>query len=208
MVRVVATVHQFYQAQADHVAGTQGPTSRLSKMGQTSRCLLTAKMLSGPMRGLLERSGRANYFLKKQHDVSCFDHSGIRMREQRSPQTSSRVCNRTARFIRRERQRFFPKMTNIAQTLHRGRCMMMKIRSRRWTRSPVMRHQETYSKHSVDLGRAFSDIIRCADCDQHRPMRSRSCLRSALPWQRYLFFANVRIAARKKPSLRQARRWN
>ena len=37
-----------------------------------------------------------------------------------------------------------------------------------------MRHQETYSKHSVDLGRAFSDIIRCADCDQHRPMRIKA----------------------------------
>jgi hypothetical protein len=37
-----------------------------------------------------------------------------------------------------------------------------------------MRYQEIYSKHSADLGRAFSNIIRCADCDQHRPMRIKA----------------------------------
>lgn len=37
-----------------------------------------------------------------------------------------------------------------------------------------MRHQEMYSKHSVDVGRAFSNMIHCADCAQHRPMRIKA----------------------------------
>jgi len=37
-----------------------------------------------------------------------------------------------------------------------------------------MRHQENYLKHSADLGRAFSNIICCADCGQRRPMKIKA----------------------------------
>ena len=50
-----------------------------------------------------------------------------------------------------------------------------------------MRHQEINSKHSVDLGKAFSTAFRCPDCDQHWPMRIKAVYASLYRGKDILF---------------------
>jgi len=140
------------------------------------------------MRIRTERSGRANYFLKNQiYRVSCFDHYEMQIGATINlPNLDAPFANGRRVFLSGRRGLFpvidarfrqgdlFSELFNIAQKEHGGACILIKSAPGVVRGAFVMRHQEIHSKHSVDLGRAFSKLIRCADCDQHRPMRIKA----------------------------------
>ena len=60
-----------------------------------------------------------------------------------------------------------------------------------------MRRQKIDLKHSADLGRAFSNMFHCADCDQHQPMKIKSVYASLYRGRDVLFCECLECGAEK-----------